>query len=255
MPLKLRTICAGNRYIAAMTSAPTAIGTLALPLALSAYVLLVEDDTEISGMLADVLKENGFKTQTVTSAPEMDAALVKGDIDLVVLDIMLPGEDGLSICQRLRAESGIPIIMLTALKEDVDRIVGLEIGADDYITKPFNPRELVARIRALLRRSQSGPIVRSDRARALFNPEGATVSLTSAEFDVLIAFCRNPGKVLSREQLLEVTHGGLAGPIERSIDVHVSRIRQKIEPDPNDPTLIKTVRLGGYIFALTVEAA
>ena len=159
--------------------------------------------------------------------------------------------------------------MLTALKEDVDRIVGLEIGADDYMTKPFNPRELVARIRALLRRAHSDPNLRAVRtqplcfagwrinpaARELQSPDGVGVALTSAEFDVLVAFCRNPGKILSREQLLELTHGGLAGPIERSIDVHVSRIRQKIEPDPRDPSLIKTVRLGGYIFTPTVETA
>jgi two-component system OmpR family response regulator len=232
-----------------------------------ARILLVEDDEEISGMLAAVLAENGFVARAVTSAAEMDLHLARGDVDLVVLDILLPGEDGFSACRRLRAASNLPIIMLTALGESVDRIVGLEIGADDYVTKPFNSRELLARIRALLRRAQSGPHRPDDRlrplrfagwkidpaARQLFDPEGVQVTLTSAEFDLLLAFCGKPGQILSREQLLELTHGGAAGPIERSIDVHVSRIRQKIEPDPREPILIKTVRLGGYIFTPIVE--
>jgi len=218
-------------------------------------------------MLADVLEDSGFAAVSVASAAAMDAILGSEQIDLVVLDIMLPDEDGLSICRRLRAASSIPIIMLTALKEDVDRIVGLEIGADDYVTKPFNPRELVARIRALLRRVQGHQTARdngnrtlqfagwsiSPATRKLSNADGVMVSLTSAEFDLLIAFCRNPSRILSREQLLELTHNGLAGPIERSIDVHISRIRQKIEPDPCEPQLIKTVRLAGYIFTASVE--
>ncbi|SDR57401.1 two-component system, OmpR family, response regulator [Rhizobiales bacterium GAS191] len=234
-----------------------------------AHILLVEDDAEISRMLQDALSESGFMASSVTSAEAMDTVLRHSDIDLVVLDIMLPGEDGLSICKRLRAKSGIPIIMLTALKEDVDRIVGLEIGADDYVTKPFNSRELIARIRALLRRSRSDEFAPGGRtrplsfagwridptARRLENPDGVRIAMTGAEFDLLLAFCRNPGKVLSREQLLELTHSGLAGPIERSIDVHVSRVRQKIEHDARDPILLKTVRLGGYVFTPMVEPA
>jgi two-component system OmpR family response regulator len=233
------------------------------------HILLVEDDPEISRMLAELLAESGFAASSVATAARMNAVLQEGDVDLVILDIMLPDGDGLSICQRLRAASEIPIIMLTALKEDVDRIVGLEIGADDYVTKPFNSRELVARVRALLRRAKSGQGRRGDAmrplgfagwrldpaARQLHNPDGVRVAMTSAEFDLLLAFCRNPGRVLSREQLLELTHGGLAGPVERSIDVHVSRVRQKIEADPRDPTLIKTVRLGGYIFTASMEPA
>lgn len=231
-------------------------------------VLLVEDDVEISSMLLDVLSENGFRGSAVCSAVEMDAVLSREHVDVVVLDIMLPGEDGRSICRRLRAASAIPIIMLTALGEDVDRIVGLELGADDYVVKPFNSRELVARIRALLRRAAIGPAFAGNRrrplrflgwridavARRLVNPDGVRIAMTSAEFDLLLAFCLNAGRVLSREQLLELTHSGLAGPIERSIDVHVSRVRQKIEPDPRDPTLIKTVRLGGYVFTPQVES-
>jgi two-component system, OmpR family, response regulator len=232
-------------------------------------ILLVEDDAEISQMLGDVLSASGFTARAVTSGQDMDRLLEQDDVDLVVLDIMLPGEDGFSICRRLRATSSVPIIMLTALGEAVDRIVGLEIGADDYVTKPFNSRELVARIRALLRRSRTaGAIAGNGRrplvfagwridpvGRQLFNPDGVRVATTSAELDLLLAFCRNPGRVLSREELLELTHGGVAGTVERTVDVHISRIRQKLEPDPRDPTLIKTVRLGGYIFTPTVESS
>ena len=232
-------------------------------------ILLVEDDPEISRMLADVLAENGFTATFVASSRSMDLHLDKSAVDLIVLDVMLPGESGFSICRRLRATSNIPIIMLTALGEEVDRVVGLEIGADDFITKPFSSRELVARIRALLRRAQGDQprSVRSAKAfqfsgwrleassRQLFNPDGVRISLTSAELDLLAAFCRNPGRILSRDQLLELTHSGLAGPIVRSIDVHVSRIRQKIEPDIQDPTIIKTVRLGGYVFTPELQAS
>ncbi|OGA29400.1 MAG: DNA-binding response regulator [Betaproteobacteria bacterium RIFCSPLOWO2_02_FULL_65_24] len=230
------------------------------------HILLVEDDAEISRMLRQVLAENGFTACWATSAAEMEPVLERGNVDLVVLDVMLPGEDGFSICRRLRATSGIPIIMLTALGEHVNRIAGLEIGADDYVTKPFNSRELVARIRALLRRTYDTSLSRGrpralrfagwlidPTSRQLRNPEDVLVAMTSAEFDLLLAFCRNPGQVLSREQLLDLTHGGSAGPIERSIDVHVSRVRQKIEPDPHDPSFIKTVRLAGYIFTPAVK--
>jgi two-component system, OmpR family, response regulator len=233
-----------------------------------ARILIVEDDLAIHHMLSEILSENGFSVSATTSAVEMDRALRREEVDLVVLDVMLPGEDGFSICGRLRASSNLPILMLTALGEDVDRIVGLEIGADDYVTKPFNSRELVARIRALLRRTRAFGVKTGQRLgplrfagwrifpaeRRLLSPEGVRVTTTSAEFDLLLAFCHHSGEVLSREQLLEWTHGGLAGPVERSVDVHVSRIRQKIEPDPRDPTFIKTVRLGGYIFTPEVAA-
>lgn len=232
------------------------------------HVLLVEDDLEISRMLQGVLAESGFTVSAVTDAGEMDAVLRLAPVDLVVLDIMLPGEDGLSICRRLRAASAIPIIMVTARGDAVDRIVGLEIGADDYLPKPFDSRELVARIRALLRRVQGGagggvrqrPLRfagwRIDPAsRQLHDPDGVQVAMTSVEFDLLAALCRHPGQVLSRDQLIELTHSGLASPVQRSIDVHVSRIRQKIEPDPDNPRFIKTVRLGGYMFTERVEPA
>lgn len=231
-------------------------------------ILLVEDDFEISHMLLEVLADSGFEASAVRSGSEMDELLKSDQFDLIVLDLMLPGEDGLNICRRLRASSEIPIIMVTARGEDVDRIVGLELGADDYLPKPFNSRELVARIRALLRRSSRGSAGPESRAkplsfdgwiidpaaRQLYNPDGARVTLTSVEFDILLAFCRHPAEVLSREQLIESVHGA-AGPFERSVDVHVSRIRQKLESDPRDPLLIKTVRLGGYVFTPPVKEA
>ncbi|MGK9232062.1 response regulator [Inquilinus limosus] len=228
------------------------------------HVLLVEDDLEISRMLQGVLSESGFSVSAATAAAEMDSMLGRAKVDLVVLDIMLPGEDGLSICRRLRAASTIPIIMVTARGDAVDRIIGLEIGADDYLPKPFDSRELVARIRALLRRVQGGQDGRrrplrfagwriDPASRQLYDPDGVQVAMTSVEFDLLSALCRHSGQVLSRDQLIELTHSGLASPVQRSIDVHVSRIRQKIEPDPDNPRYIKTVRLGGYMFAERVE--
>ncbi|MCW4460673.1 response regulator [Sphingomonas sp. BT-65] len=236
-------------------------------LAPTPHVLLVEDDPELSRLLVDVLSDNDVRASAVRSAREMDGLLNREPVDLIVLDLMLPGENGLSICRRLRASSDIPIIMVTARGEDVDRIIGLEIGADDYLPKPFNSRELVARIRALLRRARGEMGSARERAkpltfdgwtidpaaRRLHDPEGVRVALTSVEFDLLLAFCRNPGRILSREQLSESVHGGRAGPIDRSIDVHVSRIRQKVEANPRDPTLIKTVRLGGYMFTPDVR--
>jgi len=234
-----------------------------------ARILCVEDDADIARMLTDMLEENGFEPFFVGSAIEMDAMLERDGIDLVILDVMLPGEDGFSICRRLRAVSSIPIIMVTARGEEIDRILGLEIGADDYVSKPFSSRELVARIRALLRRAEAMPELPRFRARPLLfagwcidptarnlvDPDGVRIALTSVEFDLLLAFCRNPGQVLSRDRLIELTHSGNAASIERSVDVHISRIRQKIEADPRNPSMIKTVRLGGYVFTPVVEQA
>jgi two-component system OmpR family response regulator len=200
----------------------------------------------------------------------MDRMLEGNRLDLIVLDLMLPGEDGLSICRRLRTSSQVPIIMLTAKGEDVDRIIGLEIGADDYLVKPFNPRELLARIKAVLRRAPRASATpsaadarvltfhgwRIDRAlRNLESPDGARVAVTGAEFDLLQAFCEWPGRVLSREQLLDLTQGRSMGSFERSIDVLVSRLRRKLENDPHRPEIIKTVRSGGYLFTPTVAPA
>lgn len=229
-------------------------------------ILCVEDDDDIASMLNDVLKDNGFETFFVASAVDMDVVLRREPVDLVLLDVMLPGENGVSICRRLRATSAIPIIMVTARGEESDRVLGFESGADDYVAKPFSSRELVARIRAVLRRvsgthdprARLRPLLfagwRIDpTARELSDAEGTQIALTSVEFDLLMAFCGNPGEILSRERLIELVHGGSVGSLERSVDVHISRIRQKIETDSRTPTMIKTVRLGGYVFTPHVE--
>ncbi|UMY19663.1 response regulator [Methylobacterium organophilum] len=227
------------------------------------HILVVEDDREISALVARYLRANECRVTLAGDGKEMDRVLLDARVDLIVLDLMLPGEDGLSLCRRLRANSSIPIIMLTAKSEDVDRIVGLEIGADDYLGKPFNPRELLARIRAILRRGAGSDRQEDDGLRKLhfagwtldaalrqvLSPEGARISITGAEFDLLHALCLRPGRVLSRDQLLDLTQGRAAGPFERSIDVLVSRIRQKIERDPRSPEIIRTIRSGGYLFA------
>ncbi|KXF78215.1 two-component system response regulator [Paramesorhizobium deserti] len=233
-----------------------------------ARILIVEDDRDIAGMLIDLMKEAGYVAETVRSAVEMDRILKKKEFQLIVLDGMLPGEDGFSICRRVRASNTVPILMLTALTKEIDKVVGLELGADDYVTKPFNSRELLARIKALLRRSSYPVPVKPSQevmifagwridpvTRELIDSDGVHVSLTTAEFDVLLVLCRNPRQVMTRHEILVHTHAGSAGPVERSIDVHISRIRQKIEPDYKNPTLIKTVRLGGYIFTPEVAIA
>jgi two-component system, OmpR family, response regulator len=232
-------------------------------------ILLVEDDREISEMLRDSFREHGLSVALASSGVAMDDYLKGQTADLIILDVMLPGESGLDLCRRLRTGSRVPILMLTALSSEIDRVLGLEIGADDYVTKPFSSRELIARVRALLRRAQSDHDRASlpsllkgyqfagwriePAARQLYNPQRVRVSLTSAEFDLLLAFCENPGQVLSRDQLLELLHSGAAGPMGRSIDVHVSRVRQKLESESLEGDLIKTVRLGGYIFTPRVE--
>ncbi|MEZ2223364.1 response regulator transcription factor [Rhizobium sp. RCC_161_2] len=231
-------------------------------------ILIVEDDAQIAAMIGESLGEQGMFVEVAADGVAMDVKMRALDFDLVVLDVMLPGEDGFSICRRLRRGGDIPILMLTSVSSDIDRVVGLEIGADDYVTKPFVLRELTARIKGLLRRSRlASPPMESQRKRLfrfdgwrvdpirrqVHDPSHARVAMTTHEFDLLLAFCQNAGRVLTREQLLAVTHAGLAGPIERSIDVHISRLRQKLEADPRDPMLLKTVRLGGYIFTAAVE--
>ncbi len=198
------------------------------------HILIVEDDPDIAQMLVDLVTESGFQASVAISGRDMDRLLTQRSADLVVLDAMLPGEDGFSICRRLRASGTTPILMLTALSEDIDRILGLEFGADDYVTKPFNSRELLARIKGLLRRASYGSQV-DDRVtaltfagwqldpvtRQLYDPDGVEISMTTAEFDLLLAFCQHPGQVMTRQRLLGLTHAGTAGPILRSIDVHV----------------------------------
>lgn len=232
----------------------------------NASILVVEDDAEIGALIARYLASNELNVVCARDGAAMDAALAERAFDLVVLDLNLPGEDGLSICRRLRAERNIPIVIVTARGEDIDKILGLEMGADDYLAKPFNPRELLARIRSVLRRATQ--IVSSDSARETFRfsgwsidlaareliaPDGAKVALTGAEFDLLHALCEHPNRVLSRDQLIGLTHGPTEGPFERSIDTLVSRLRQKIEVDAKNPRLIQTVRSEGYIFSTQVS--
>ena len=235
---------------------------------LDPLVLIVEDDPDISALMARYLDDNGFATAVARDGAAMHHFMATRRPDLIVLDINLPGEDGLSLCLKLRNADGPRIIMVTARGEDIDRILGLEMGADDYLPKPFNPRELLARIRAVLRRQTSGSVSEAparvmhfdgwhiDRAsRRLIDPAGARVALTSAEFDLLTTFCDHPGRVLSRDRLLDLTQGPSSLSQGRSIDIVVSRLRLKIEKDPREPRLIQTVRSSGYLFAATVEVA
>jgi two-component system OmpR family response regulator len=234
-------------------------------------IAVVEDDPEISRMMTSYMTENGFEVTAARSGRDLDRVMASGGkIDCVILDVGLPGEDGLSICRRLRGKSTVPIIMVTGRATDTDRIVGLELGADDYLPKPFNPRELLARVRAVMRRSAAAepppaevPQVlafegwRLDMSRRqLFAPDGAPRSLTSGEFNILAIFCQNPRKVLSRDDLLDLLHGRAAAVFDRSIDVQISRLRRKIETNLKDPSFIKTVRYGGYFFTplVTVTA-
>ncbi len=237
------------------------------------HILIVDDDREIRELLARFLDTHGLRVSTAADGREMKRALSDWKIDLVVLDLMLPGEDGLTLCRNLRAKSSLPVIMLTAMGEETDRIIGLEMGADDYLAKPFNPRELLARIKAVLRRSDGLSGLPGDGAtqtetarhfagwvldvgkRELKSADGVLVSLSGGEFSLLQAFVERPGRVLSRDQLLDLTSGREAQPFDRSIDVQISRLRRKIEEDPAKPSLIKTVRSGGYMFTATIERA
>src|SRR5215831_1285227 len=232
-------------------------------------ILVIEDDRDIRSLLADFLKREGFTVEVAEDGAAADRTLARIKPNLVVLDLMLPGEDGLSICRRLRARGAPPILMLTAKNDDVDRIVGLELGADDYLGKPFNPRELLARIRAVLRRTSQQVVSDASRrrfsfagfvadidARCVMTAGGGVVPLTSAEFDLLACFVERPRRVLSRDQLLDWTRGRAAFPFDRTIDVTVSRLRKKLETaDPLAPALVTTVRNGGYLFAGDVKDA
>jgi two-component system OmpR family response regulator len=231
-------------------------------------VAVVEDDPDISRMMTNYMADHGFEVTAARNGRDLDRLMSGMKIDCVILDVGLPGEDGLSICRRLRGKSTVPIIMVTGRGSDTDRIVGLELGADDYLPKPFNPRELVARVRAVMRRSAGGEMPqtqapqvlvfegwRLDMARRqLFTPDGSPRSLTSGEFNILSIFCQNPRKVLSRDDLLDLLHGRAAAVFDRSIDVQISRLRRKIETNLKDPSFIKTVRYGGYFFTPQVVA-
>jgi two-component system OmpR family response regulator len=234
----------------------------------TARILVVDDDREIRTLLADYLDEHGFATRAVADGPAMRAALAAGASDLVVLDLSLPGEDGLSICRQLRAESDLPVIMLTARGTPLDRILGLEMGADDYLPKPFEPRELLARIRSVLRRAGAtrpeagatrelrfGTWLLDLTARHLVDASGVVVAISGAEFRLLKVFLDNPNRILSRERLLDLTKGREIEAFDRSIDLQVSRLRQRLGEDARSPALIKTVRSEGYVLAATVRAA
>jgi DNA-binding response OmpR family regulator len=221
-------------------------------------VLVVEDDAKLAGLVAEYLGRHDFDVTVVGDGERGLAALRRGSFDLVLLDVMLPGADGFEVCRRIRATpdlAALPIIMLTARGEDVDRIVGLELGADDYLAKPFNPRELLARIRAVLRRGAGAPGARAklrtgglviDFDAREVTIDGRRVVLTHHEFELLVALARAPGRVLSRDQLLDAVRGDESEAIDRSVDVHVSRLRAKIEASPRAPRYIKTVRGVGY---------
>jgi two-component system OmpR family response regulator len=231
------------------------------------HILVVDDDREIRDLLARFLEKHGFRVTTARDGRELRRLWPAQRFALVVLDLMLPGEDGLALLRFIREEGRTPVVMLTAMGEETDRIVGLELGADDYVPKPFNPRELLARIRAVLRRAEGAAAQEETRAttwrfagwtleaarRRLVSPAGVEVPLTGGEYELLAALADRPGRVLTREMLMDLLHGRTAGPFDRAIDVAVSRVRRKLDDDGKNPTLIKTVRGGGYVFAAEVE--
>jgi len=232
------------------------------------HLLVVDDDREIRELLTRFLERNHFRVTAARDGREARRAWTAGHYQLVVLDLMLPGESGLDVARWLRGQDNVPIIMLTAMSDETDRIIGLEFGADDYVAKPFNPRELLARVRAVLRRTAetvekkqttdtrmirfSGWLLEPTRRR-LLNPDGAEVPLTGGEYDLLVALLDRANRVLTRDMLLELLRGRQAGPFDRAIDVAVSRLRRKLEDDGRNAQVIKTVRGGGYVLAAEVE--
>ncbi len=224
-------------------------------------ILIVDDDSELRELTGDFLAGNGFEVHRAASGRDMDKVLARGDIELVVLDYMMPGEDGLSICKRLIDHNGPPVIMVSARGEDIDRIVGLELGADDYMAKPFHPRELLARIRAVLRRREAregsgdgkAPISHffgwqlDNIKRTLSRPDGVQVVLSNAEFELLRVFLDRPGRALTRDQILDYLHGPNSDSFDRAIDVQISRLRRKLGDDGNED-IIRTIRGIGYMF-------
>jgi two-component system OmpR family response regulator len=232
------------------------------------HILVVDDHREIRELVSRALAREGFRVSVAADGREMRKVMADARIDLIVLDLMLPGEDGLSLCRWLRADTTIPIIMLTAKGDEVDRVIGLEMGADDYLPKPFGSRELIARIRSVLRRAREAPEAveprhkpkrfRFDRwtldtdTRELLRDDGVGVSLSTGEYDLLLALVERPQRVLSREQLLDLSRGRSATAFDRSVDTQVSRLRKKIERDPGEPRIIKTVWGGGYMLTSPV---
>jgi len=232
------------------------------------HVLVVDDDAELRSLLSEYLARGGFRVSVARDGREMRQLLEDASFDIVVLDVMLPGEDGLALCRDLRAHSNLPVIMLTARGEELDRIIGIEMGADDYLTKPFNPRELLARMKGILRRTRSLPPARAEShrlrfagwtldlaARHLIAADGVVVPLSGTEFRLLQIFVTHPNRVLDRNQLMDLALGREATPFDRAIDVQVSRLRLRLRDDAREPRIIKTVRNGGYVLAAQVEKA
>jgi two-component system OmpR family response regulator len=230
------------------------------------HILVVDDDREIRDLLARFLRNHGMRVTTARDGREMKRDFDQARYALVVMDLMLPGEDGLSLMRWVRAQGPTPVVMLTAMGEETDRIVGLEMGADDYLPKPFNPRELLARIRAVLRRAEQAgdkPLPASGfrfagwqletARRRLLDPGGVEVALTGNEYELLNVMLERPNRVLTRDVLLDLVHGRATGPFDRAVDVAVSRLRRKLEDDGKAPGIIKTVRGGGYVFSVPVE--
>jgi len=232
------------------------------------HILIIDDDREIRELLSKFLERNQFRVTAARDAREARRAWSNGHYQLIVLDLMMPGESGLDFARWLRAQDSVPIIMLTAMGDEMDRIIGLEFGADDYLPKPFNPRELLARIRAVLRRTGEGTertnggdmrLMRfagwqlEPSRRRLLNPDGTEVPLTGGEYDLLVALLDRANRVLTRDMLLDLLRGRQAGPFDRAIDVAVSRLRRKLEDDGRNAQVIKTVRGGGYVLAAEVE--
>ncbi|WP_417692989.1 response regulator [Roseibium sp.] len=232
------------------------------------HIIIVDDHRDIRDLVGEYLSRHGYRVSLAENAAALRKILRHSAPDLIVLDVMMPGEDGLDICRKLRTDTQIPVIFLTALADDTDRILGLEMGADDYIAKPFNPREILARIKAVLRRSESMPVSRGKydkeiiafdqwtldmKRRELESPTGLSVALSTVEFRLLKVFLEHPRAVLTREKLLDLTVGRQSEPFDRSIDNQVSRLRKKIEANPKCPTIIQTHWGGGYSFAADVE--
>ena len=230
-------------------------------------ILIVDDDHEIRALLQRFFEKHDYEVGLAESANAMDARLAQRRYDLVILDVMLPGEDGLSLCRRLRATSNVSIIMVTGVTEATDKVVGLEMGADDYVTKPFDARELLARVRSVLRRRADapGPAVENDRPvlcfdqwaldltrRELRAADTTLIPLSGGEFDLLVVLAEHPQRVLSRDQLIDLARGPAHEAFDRSIDVQISRLRRKIEVDASDPQIIRTIRNGGYMFTAEV---
>ncbi|MCP4126584.1 MAG: response regulator [Gammaproteobacteria bacterium] len=233
------------------------------------HILVVDDDREIRELLQEYLTRNGYRTSAVGEGKGMWQVLGTGHVDLIVLDLMLPGDDGLELCRNLRVNSNLPVIMLTARGDEMDRILGLEMGADDYLPKPFNPRELLARIKVVLRRSSSLPWQEAGETeyqsmsfagwkldsvnRHLISEDGVVVALSGAEYRLLQVLLAHPNRILNRDQLLDLTQGRESDPFDRSIDVLISRLRKRLGDDPKSPQIIKTVRGEGYILASKVS--